>query len=134
MTARPVQILWCVAVLLVLAAGWRAVHLPDPYRPGQPPGVIDDRREYHFRDLGYGATQHLLQQLLGAVARAHDPRARAIALARVAALQHERGLSEPAQAAARDALRLAPDDPEVRRILASPLDPQVLVRPSSSRR
>jgi hypothetical protein len=134
MSARPLQILWVVAGLLVVVAGWRAVRLPDPYRPGQPLGVIEDRREYHFRDLGYAETQRLLQQLLGSAARASDPRARALELARIAALQHERGLSEPAEAAARDALRLAPDDPEVRRILASPLDLRTLARPSRSTR
>jgi len=134
MSTRPLQILWIVAGLLILVAGWRAVRLPDPYRPGQPLGAIEDRREYHFRDLGYAETQRLLQQLLGSVARASDPRERARGLARVAALQHERGLSEPAEAAARDALRLAPDDPEVRRILASPLDLRTLARTNRSTR
>jgi len=112
---------WALAILLLAGAGWRARALPDPYRAGAALGAVDDRREHRFRDLTYTQTQRLFDRLLQEATRAQDPAARARGLARIAALQRERGLTEAADAAAGEALRTAPDDPEVRRILSAPL-------------
>ena len=119
------RIVWGVAVLLALAAVARLGMLPDPYAAGTAVPV-EDRRQYRFRDFSWSQTQRLFESLLAAAERAPDDVTRARYLARVAALQHERGMDEPAQVAAREALRLAPNDAETRRLIASPLDLQAL--------
>jgi hypothetical protein len=123
MTGSPLRIVWAVALLLLAAAGYRASRLPDPYAAGASVGRVEDRREHRFRDLTYTETQRLFEKLLATATRAPDAATRGRALARIAALQRERGLEEAAQAAATEALRFAPHDPEVQRLLQSPLDP-----------
>jgi hypothetical protein len=113
---------WIAAAVLLLAGGWRAASRPNPYAPGAPLPRVEDRRDHRFRDLTYVQAQKLLDSLLRAADRAPDAHQRAVALARAAALQHERGYPESADTAAREAVRIAPNDPEVRRLLASPLD------------
>ena len=122
MTRGPLRLLWGLALALLLAAGWRATQLANPYRAGAPVGPIEDRREHHFRNLTQSQTQRLFDSLLLAATQASGPAIRARYLARIAALQRERGLGEAAEAAAREALRAAPNDPEVRRILSAPLE------------
>jgi hypothetical protein len=114
--------LWLLTVLLVATAGWRAARLPDPYRDGAPVGVVEDRREYRFRHLTHSQTTRILEHLIESAANARDRQARARHLARVASVQQERGLTEAAEYAAREALRYATDPAEVRRILETPLD------------
>ena len=121
MTRGPLRLAWMVAILLLIAAGWRVRALPDPYRDGAPLGAVDDRREYRFRDLTYTQTQRLFDRLLQEATHASDPVARGRSLARIASLQRERGLTEAADAAAAEALHTAPNDPEVRRLLSAPL-------------
>lgn len=128
MTRLQMQIVWSLAALLVLSAGWRARALPDLSREGAAVGAIEDRREHHFRNLTYSQTQRLFERLLQAAERAPDSATRARDLARIAALQHERGLIEAAEAAAGEALRFAPDDPQVRRLLSTRLDLDALER------
>lgn len=115
------RVVWGLAALLLLAAVARIVRLPDPYVAGAG-SPVEDRRQYAFRDLTWSQTQRLFESLVGAAERAPDNITRARFLARVAALQHERGMDEPAQAAAREALRFAPQDAETRRLIAAPLD------------
>jgi hypothetical protein len=128
MKSSPIveRIVWAVAVLLVAASLWRLRAAADPYRPQAPLTALDDRREYHFRNLTFAATRGLFDRLLQEAARAPDPATRARYLARVAALQRERGMSEAAETAAREALRTAPGDVEVQRLLSVPLDLQNL--------
>jgi hypothetical protein len=116
------RIVWLLALVLSLATGWLAATRPDPYRAGAPLGAIDDRREYHFRHLSYSSTQRLFENLLGAAQRAPDPVSRARMLARVAALQRERGIDDGARAAASEAMRLGGNDAEVQRLLGTPLE------------
>jgi len=115
------RIVWALATILMLAAVARLDLLPDPYAVGATVPV-EDRRQYRFRALTWSQTQRLFESLVAAAERAPDDVTRARYLARVAALQHERGMDEPAQAAAREALRFAPNDAETRRLIASPLD------------
>jgi hypothetical protein len=122
LTRLQLRIAWVLALALVAASVWRAASLGDPYRSGVRVGTVEDRREHRFRDLTWSETQHLLKDLLESASRAPDAAARARALARLAALQQERGLAANAAAAAHEALRLAPEDPEVRRLLTTPLE------------
>jgi hypothetical protein len=122
MTRAQQRIVWSLALLLVVATAWMAARRPDPYRAGAPLGALEDRREHHFRDLGWSSTQRLFEGLLDAAGRAPAGVERARILARVAALQHERGIEEGARAAAAEAMRLGGDDPEVRRLLGTPLE------------
>lgn len=115
------RIVWGLAALLVVASVIRIGLLPNPYAPGVA-SPVEDRRQYRFRDLSWSQTQRLFESLVASAERAPDNVTRARYLARVAALQHERGLDEPAQAAAREAMRFAPQDAETRRLIASPLD------------
>lgn len=122
MTSLQLRIASAFVLALVVASAWRAARLPDPYRTDAPVGAVEDRREHRFRDLTWSETQRLLQGLLETASRASDAPSRARALAQVASLQRERRLAESAEAAAREALRLSPTDPEVRRLLATPLE------------
>lgn len=115
-------ILWIVAAALVVLAVVRPHGLPDPYAPGAATGTIEDRRQHHFRNWSYARTQELAASLLEEARRATSDRTRALALARLATLQRERGFQAQAEAAAREALRLAGSDPEVRRVVSQPLD------------
>ena len=117
---------WAVAVLVLLAGGWRAVSRPDPYAPGSRLPTVEDRRDHRFRNLTYAQAQRLLVGLMHAADQAPNAHHRAVALARAAALQHERGYQEFADDAAREAVRIAGADPEVHRLLAEPLDLQAL--------
>ena len=130
-------LVWALAAILMLTAVVRLGMLPDPYAVGAAGAVgavravgaavpVEDRRQYRFRALTWSQTQRVFESLVAAAERAPDDVTRARYLARVAALQHERGMDEPAQAAAREALRFAPNDPETRRLIASPLDLQAL--------
>lgn len=119
------RIVWGLAALLIGASWARIAMLPDPYAAGAR-SPIEDRRQYRFRDLDWSQTQRLFESLVQAAERAPDDLTRARYLARVAALQHERGMDEAAQAAAREALRFAPNDAETRRLIASPLDLKTL--------
>ena len=118
-------LVWALAAILMLTAVVRLGMLPDPYAVGATVPV-EDRRQYRFRALTWSQTQRLFESLVAAAERAPDAVTRARYLARVAALQHERGMDEPAQAAAREALRFAPNDAETRRLIASPLDLKAL--------
>jgi hypothetical protein len=122
MTKEPLRILWLVTVVLWAAAGWRAARLPDPYGDGAPVGVVEDRRENRFRHLTHSQTTRILEHLIESAANARDRQARARQLARVAAVQRERGLAEASEYAAREAMRYATDAAEVRRILETPFD------------
>jgi hypothetical protein len=114
--------LWIVAALLLAAAFWRLGRLPDPYADGSKTVPVEDRRQHRFRDLGWSQTEQLFRSLVTSAEQAPDPVTRARFLARAAALQQERGLGDAAQAAAREALRFAPNDAETRRLLSAPLD------------
>lgn len=105
---------------LVLLAGWRLQAVSWQHDSASPL-AIEDRREHRFRNLTYTQTQRLLDGLLRRAYAATTPKERALALARVAALQQERGLREAAEAAAREALQLSRSDPEVRALLSNPL-------------
>ena len=113
--------LWLLVLGLALLAGWRLQAVPWQHRAETSPVVIEDRRERRFRDFTYSQTQRLLDGLLRRAYAAATPRERALALARVAALQRERGLREAAAAAAREALQLGGSDPAVRALLSGPL-------------
>jgi hypothetical protein len=116
------RLVWVVALGLLLLVAWRVRAQPDVYAAGAAIGPVEDRREHHFRNLTQSQTQQLFDRLLQSATAARDASSRGRALARIAALQHERGLDEAAQAAAREALRAAPNDPEVRRLLETPLE------------
>ncbi len=118
MTARW---LWLLVLGLALLAGWRLEAVSWQHDSEASPVAIEDRREHRFRNLTYSQTQHLLDALLRRAYAATTPKERALALARVATLQRERGLQEAAEAAAREALQLSRSDPEVRALLSSPL-------------
>jgi hypothetical protein len=113
---------WAAVTLLLLGGGWRAAIRPNPYAPGAPLPTVEDRRDHRFRNLTYAQAQRLLDGLMRAADRAPDAHQRALALAHAASLQHERGYQEFADRAAREAVRIAGDDSEVRRLLATPLD------------
>lgn len=121
MNRAQARIVWGLAALLLVTGVVRLGLLPNPYAPGTA-APVEDRRQYRFRDLTWSQTQRLYESLVAAAERAPDAVTRARYLARVAALQHERGMDEPAQAAAREAMRFAPQDAETRRLIASPLD------------
>jgi hypothetical protein len=121
MIVSRTSIVWVVAGVVVAATAVRLGRLPDPYAAGAV-SPVEDRRQYRFRNLSRSETQHLFEKLVEAAEKAPDPITRGRFLARVAALQHERGMDEAARAAAQEALRFAPRDPETRRILASPLE------------
>lgn len=112
------------AVLWILTAALFALTLVrlQNIAAGVAPDVVEDRRQHHFRDWTYTRTETLAASFLEQAGRAGTDAERALALARLAALQRERGLHERAEAAAREALRLAGGDAEVRRVLAAPLD------------
>lgn len=116
------RLAWVLAALLIVGAGARLAVRADPYRAGAPLGAIEDRREHRFRDLSWSSAERLAGGLLAAAERAPDGQSRARLLARFAALQRERGFDAVAQAAAAEARRLGGDDPETRRLLASPFE------------
>jgi len=118
MTVRWV---WLLVLGLALLAGWRLEAVSWQHQAGASPVAIEDRREHRFRNLTYSQTEHLLDALLRRAYAATTAKERALALARVATLQRERGLQEAAEAAAREALQLSRNDPEVRALLSSPL-------------
>ena len=119
---KSVGALWIAAALLAGVACWRAVAGPDAYADGAVSGPIEDRRLHRFRNATYTETQHWFETLLERAGRAGDPTTRARALAALASLQRERGMMNQATAAAEQAQRLAPADPEVRRLLSQPID------------
>ena len=118
MTVRWV---WLLVLGLALLAGWRLESVSWQHQAGASPVAIEDRREHRFRNLTYSQTEHLLDALLRRAYAATTAKERALALARVATLQRERGLQEAAEAAAREALQLSRSDPEVRALLSGPL-------------
>jgi len=120
MSALQTRILWILAAVVVAAACARWLQVPDPYRAGAAI-TVEDRREHRFRDYTWTQTEHLLHALAAEVDRAPDAITRARVLARIASLQNERGFAAQAEAAAREALRLAPSDAETRRLLNAPL-------------
>lgn len=123
---KPLMALWIAAGLLAGVACWRAIAGPDPYADGVTSGQVDDRRLHRFRNATYSETQRWFNTLLERAGRAGDPTTRARALAALASLQRERGMMNQAAAAAEQAQRLAPADPEVRRLLSEPLDLKAL--------
>jgi DNA-binding phage protein len=109
---------WGVVTVLALGVGARLIALSAP----QPPApAVEDRRQHHFRTFTYSQTERLVTGLLHQAYQARTPRERALALARVAAVQRERGLDEAATAAAREALQQSGGDPAIRTILSNPL-------------
>ena len=114
--------LWIAAGLLASVACWRAISGPNVYADGAVSGPIEDRRLHRFRNATYTQTQRWFETLLERAGRASDPTTRARALAALASLQRERGMMNQAAAAAEQAQRLAPTDPEVRRLLSQPID------------
>jgi hypothetical protein len=113
---------WVAACVLAGIAAARAVGGSNPYAAGVASGAIEDRRLHHFRNASYSETQRLFDTLLDRASRATDVVTRARALAALAALQRERRMENQAAAAAEQARRLAPADPEVRRWLTQPID------------
>ena len=122
MSSAQRRVLWGLAGILLLFCAWRLASQPSPYAAAAPVGAVEDRRLYRFRNLGYMATQDLVEELLRRAAAAPDATVRARWLARLASLQHERGMDEPARAAAGEALRLDANDAEVQRLMRAPLD------------
>ena len=113
---------WAVIAAWALAVGWRLQTVSWRHPSGtRTPPAVDDRRQHHFRHLTYTQTQRLVDGLLRSAYAAPSPRERALALARVAVVQRERGLLEAAAAAAREAMQMAPNDADVRATLAAPL-------------
>jgi len=119
---RAVIAVWAAACLMSGIAAARAARGPNPYAAGAAAGAIEDRRLHRFRNATYTETQRLFDTLLQRAGQAHDVVTRARALAALAALQRERAMQNQATAAAQEAQRLAPADPEVRRLLSQPLD------------
>ena len=120
MTRPHVAILWGLAALLVAWTAVRVARSPDPYSAGAAT-VIEDRREHRFRDYTWAQAEQVLHTLAREAEAAPDAVTRARALARIASLQHERGFVAQADAAAREAMRLAPTDAEARRMMTTPL-------------
>ena len=116
-----VRVLWLVALLIAAATAWRLAKVARPQAAEAAPIAVEDRREHHFRNLTLTQTQRLLDTLLRRAWNAKEPHERALELARVAAVQRERGLVEAAAAAEREALQLAGNDPAVRAALSQPL-------------
>ncbi|UCE02598.1 MAG: hypothetical protein JSW67_15405 [Candidatus Latescibacterota bacterium] len=116
-----IRALWLATFVVLAAAGWRLARIEWTYRSPSAPLRIEDRREHRFRDLTWSQAEAVLNRLLRQAYAAREPRERALALARVASLQRERGLDAAANAAAREALQLSRNDPEVRAILTRTL-------------
>lgn len=123
---RAMVAVWLAACICTGIAAARAVDRSKPDAAGAPVGVIEDRRLHHFRNATYTETQRWFNLLLERAGRATDSVTRARALAALSSLQRERGMQNQATAAAEQALRLAPTDPEVQRLLAQPLDVRAL--------
>ena len=123
---RAPRLLWGLAAALLVLSGWKVTSRTWADLPAAPTSPIEDRRAYRFRDLTYGETVGILRDWLTQAYRPGPPRLRGVAMARVAAMQHERGLDAEAKAAAEEALRLAGDDPIVRAVLTRPLSPEDL--------
>lgn len=123
---RATIAIWVTACVFAGIAAARAVRGPDPYGAGVAAGRIEDRRLHPFRDATYSETQRLFETLLQRASQATDVVTRARALAALSALQRERGMENQALAAAEQAQRLAPTDPEVRRWLTQPIDLRAL--------
>jgi len=127
--------LWGAAALALGAALVRTLRVERSYLPGSPPPRVEDRRAHHFRNFTYSQTERMLRHLVRQANGASTPRDRALALARVAALQQERGFLEPARAAGQEALQLTATDPEmqaeVRSILTQPLRLEDVLPPRS---
>ena len=120
------RLLWGLAAVLLVVSGWRIASRTWADLPAAPTSPVEDRRAYRFRDLTYADTVGILRVWLTQAYRPGPPRQRGVAMARVAAMQHERGLDAEAKAAAEEALRLSGDDPTVRAVLARPLSPEDL--------
>lgn len=131
--ARVTSLLWILALALVGVALARTSAVEWSYLPTSPAPRVEDRRAHRFRDFTYGQSERLLRQLLRQAQAAPTPRERALALARVATLQRERGFRESARAAGEEALQLAGNDAqmraEVRSILSQRLRLEDVVRP-----
>jgi hypothetical protein len=112
--------LWIVAIAILLAGVWRLAAVEWSYRSA-PPQTVEDRRAHRFRNLTWSQAERVLNRFLRQAYAAREPRERARALARVASLQRERGLDAAATAAAREALQISANDPEVRAILSRKL-------------
>jgi hypothetical protein len=110
---------------LLAISAWRLTSQTWSQLPPAP-SSLEDRRAYRFRDLTYTQTVGILRIWLQQAYRGGPPRQRGVALARVAAMQRERGLVAEANAAAEEALRLSGDDREVRAVLARPLSEEDL--------
>ena len=113
--------IWVLAATLLLAAVWRTSSRTWSQLPAGPHARIEDRRANRFRDTSYTQMQGILKVWLQQAYVAGPPRRRGLALARVAAMQRERGLAPEANAAAQEALRVSGNDPEVRAALSRPL-------------
>ena len=118
--------LWVLAAALLAISAWRLTSQTWSQLPPDPSSPIEDRRAYRFRDLTYTQTVGILRIWLQQAYRGGPPRQRGLALARVAAMQRERGLVAEANAADEEALRLSGDDREVRAVLARPLSAEDL--------
>jgi hypothetical protein len=116
-----IRALWITTLVVLAAAGWRLAQVEWSYRSTSAPLRIEDRREHRFRNLTWSQAEAVLNHLLRQAYAAREPHDRALALARVASLQRERGLDAAANAAAREALQLSRNDPEVRAILTRTL-------------
>ena len=112
---------WAVVVILAVFVGWRLQQLSWRPLPASLAPAVEDRRQHHFRNFTYSQTERLVEGLLRHAYIAPTPRERALALARVAVVQRERGMDEAAAAAAREAMQLGGGDAAIRAILASPL-------------
>lgn len=120
-----VVILWGIAAVLIAVALARALRVEWAHLPAAAPPRIEDRRQHRFRSFTFTQAERMLRHLVRQSRAARTPRDRALALARIAALQQERGFLDEARTAGEEALQLAARDThmqaEVRGILTQPL-------------
>ena len=106
-------LLWAIAAFVLAFALARTLRVEWSYLPGSAPPRVEDRRSHRFRNFKYSQADRMLRHLVRQAEAAQNPRDRAIALARVATLQQERGFLESAQRAGQEALQLTERDPQV---------------------
>lgn len=129
MTSRDrspfVVVLWGIAAVLIAVALVRALRVEWAHLPDAGPPRVEDRRQHRFRSFTFTQAERMLRHLVRQSRAARTPRERALTLARIAALQQERGFLDEARAAGEQALQLAARDAqmqaEVRGILTQPL-------------
>ncbi len=123
--APVAAVLWAIAAVLFATALTLALRVEWSFLPDTTPPRIEDRRANRFRNFTYSQTERMLRHLMRQARAASTPQDRAVYLARVAALQQERGFRDSALAAGEEALQLTANDAqlqaEIRSILTRPL-------------